>query len=190
MFLLSRAVYFSVNLGLGALAASSTRRLVAPLCCVCCAGVFGVSCICSSLGCARACMRFLGLSCVSFWFLVSGLACSCLIFSLIGFLACCLFGCVVFVLFLLSFFRVGAASVNSADGLLRPLSFFSYILLMRAACFCRFVCRFAGLLFVLLVCPLCFLLVGLSSSLLLFSVPLSFFSFSSPVPRFAPCQVI
>ena len=176
LFLLSRAVYFSVNLGLGALAASSTRRLVAPLCCVCCAGVFGVSRICSSLGCARACMRFLGLSCVSFWFLVSVLPAFVSFFLCLVFLpgACsvvlslCFFYLAFFVLVLLLLTLLRAYSGRLASFRI------SYLCVLLV--FCRFVCRFAGLLFVLLVCPLCFLLVGLSS----FSPSLSL-SFLSPL---------
>ena len=132
----------------------------------------------SSLGCARVCMRFLGLSCLSFWFLVSGLTCSCLVFSLFAFHACCLFGCFVSVLFLLSFFELVLILLALLMAYSGRSSFFLFVLLMSAACFLSFCLTLCWSAFCAACLPFLFLLVGLSSSLLFFSVPLSLSSLS------------
>ena len=161
MFLLSRAVYFSVNLGLGALAASSTRRLVAPLCCVCCAGVFGVSCICSSLGCARACMRFLGLSCVSSgsWCRVLPVLVSfflCLVFLPVAcsvVLSLCFFYLAFFVLVLILLTLLMAYSGRLASFRISYLCvLLVFVVLFAALLVCFLCCLFALFVFFWSVC--------------------------------------
>ena len=91
---------------------------------------------------ARVCTRLYAVSWPSlFVFLVPDVG-SCLFLSCFFFFC---FSCLLLVrLFCLCafsslLFRVGVASVSSDDGLLRPLCFFLFLLLMRAACYCRFV---------------------------------------------------
>ena len=159
---------------LGSFCASSSRRFVAPLCCVCCVGV--VRCLV---------YMFVARVCTCLHAVVSSFLCLFLVpgvghrlflswFFLCLLLFFYLFGCFVFVLLLLSLYLV------------RPELCLSE---MYCLC-CRPVCCFAGLLFVLLFCPFCFPLVGLSSSLLPFSVPLSLFFFSPLLSLSSPLATL